>query len=238
MQHAALEAKRGTFRTEELPKRHDLELITELIPARASVLDLGCGDGLLLENLRRRKQVERGRGIERDLDAVTACMRRGIPVVQADLDAGLADFPDKSFDVVVISHTLQQVHRPQKLLLEAGRVGERVIVGFPNFGHWQIRCGLLVRGRMPKSKMLPYEWYDTPNIHLLTITDFEDFCDRHGFRIQRRLTLGYPSWRPVTAWPGLLAAYALYLLDASAVRLPREEPPPPPAGQEIMVVEE
>lgn len=221
----------------ETHSRGDLDLIITLVPHGARVLDLGCGDGLLLARLRKEKGTD-GRGVERDPDAILACMRRGIPVFQGDLDEGLADFPDKSFDVVVISHTLQQVNHPRSLLLEAGRVGHQVIVGFPNFGHWQIRWGLLWRGRMPKSRMLPYEWYDTPNIHLLTIADFEDFCRREGFGIRRRLGLHYPSWRPVSLLPGLRAAYALYLLDAGAVQPTREQVPEAAAPGPILVVEE
>jgi methionine biosynthesis protein MetW len=221
-----------------LHKRGDLQLITELVPHGARVLDLGSGDGLLLEHLRREKGAD-GRGIERDPQAILACMRRGIPVVQADLDAGLADFPDRSFDVVIISHTLQQVVQPRHLLLEAGRVGKQVVVGFPNFGHWQIRFGLLLTGRMPKSGMLPYEWYDTPNIHLLTLADFEDFCAREGFGILRRMMLRYPCWRQVRLLPGLRAAYALYLLDATGVHAGHgAATAQPEAAERILVVEE
>lgn len=207
--------------TGEMQPRGDLDLILQLIPQGARVLDLGCGDGVLLDRLRREKDAN-GRGVERDPRAVLACVRRGIPVFQGDLDEGLADFPDKSFDVVVISHTLQQVSRPQHLLREAARVGHQIVVGFPNFGHWPIRFGLLFRGRMPKSHILPYEWYDTPNIHLLTISDFEVFLQREGLRVVRRLALGYPAWRPVRVLPVLMAAYALYLLDTSHVPITRE----------------
>jgi len=218
-------------------KRGDLELIVRLVPQGARVLDLGSGDGLLLERLRRDRGVD-GRGVERDTQAILGSMRRGIPVVQANLDEGLADFPDHSFDVVIISHTLQQVNQPRNLLLEAGRVGKQVIVGFPNFGHWQVLVALLLTGRMPKSRMLPYEWYDTPNIHLLTISDFEDFCAREGFRVLQRLPLRYPSWQPVGAWPGLRAAYALYLLDSTGVRSSRSAAEPAPESEPVLVVEE
>lgn len=200
-----------------LHPRGDIDLILRLVPKGARVLDLGCGDGLLLEQLRREKDAT-VHGVERDQKALLACIRRKIPVIQADLDEGLADFRDKSFDVVVISHTLQQLQRPRELLHEAARVGRQVIVGFPNFGHWRIRFWLLLRGRMPKSDVLPYEWYDTPNIHLLTLADFEDFCAREGLRVDRRLALRFPGWRPVSCWPGLRAAYALYLLDTAHVR--------------------
>ncbi len=221
-----------------LSRRGDLDLIIGLVPYGAKVLDLGCGDGLLLERLRREKGTD-GRGVERDSRAVIACMRRGIPVIQGDLDEGLADFPDKSFDVVVISHTLQQVNQPRALLLEAGRVGRQVIVGFPNFGYWRIRLSLLFQGRMPKSTILPYEWYVTPNIHLLTLTDFEIFCRQEGFGICRRLGLRHPSWKSVSLLPGVRAAYALYLLDAAAVHAPRPATEPASADSEpIQVVEE
>ncbi|MBI3947252.1 MAG: methionine biosynthesis protein MetW [Armatimonadetes bacterium] len=217
--------------------RGDLDLILRLIPRGAHVLDLGCGDGLLLQRLRREKGAD-GRGVERHPEALLACIRRGIPVFQGDLDEGLADFPDKSFDVVVISHTLQQVSQPRRLLREAGRVGRQVIVGFPNFGHWEIRFGLLLRGRMPKSPMLPYEWYDTPNIHLLTLADFEEFCRREGLRVEQRLALRYPTWRPVRFCAGWLAAYALYLLDARDFHPAPVAPPAAAPEEEIAVVEE
>lgn len=217
--------------------RGDLDLILQLIPAGARVLDLGCGDGLLLERLRAERGVQ-GRGVERDPRAVVECMRRGIPVFQGDLDEGLADFPDKSFDVVVISHTLQQVHHPQRLLREAARVANQIVVGFPNFGHWQIRFGLLLTGRMPKSSILPHEWYDTPNIHLLTIADFEDYCRHEGLRVERRIALGYPSWRPPTFLPVLFGAYALYLLDSRNARTSAGAGPRQEEKKQILVVEE
>ena len=221
----------------ETQARGDLDLILQLVPKGARVLDVGGGDGLLLEGLRQERGAQ-GRGVERDPQAVLACMRRGIPVFQGDLDEGLADFPNKSFDVVVISHTLQQVQHPHRLVVEAARVGKQIVVGFPNFGHWPIRFGLLFSGRMPKSHMLPHEWYDTPNIHLLTIRDFEDYCRKTGLRVEQRMALRYPDWTRASLLPGLLAAYALYLLDTTNVRVPESPSHLAAPEEEILTVEE
>lgn len=162
--------------------RGDLRLITGLVPRGSRVLDLGCGDGALLAHLRD----ERGcsvRGVELEPDNIAAAVERGVPVVQGDLDQGLAVYPDASFDVVVLSQTLQVVRRPDLVLAEMVRVGTVGIVSFPNFAHWKVRGYLATRGRMPVSRSIPYQWYDTPNIHHTTISDFRDFCARAGLEI-------------------------------------------------------
>jgi methionine biosynthesis protein MetW len=194
--------------------RADQRLITELIPEDARVLDLGCGDGALLERLRD----ERGaivRGVEIDLDNIARCIERDVPVYQGDLDEGLADASDSRFDVVILSQTLQVVKRPRLVLQEMLRVGRRGIVSFPNFGHWKVRAHLAFRGRMPVSDAIPYSWYDTPNIHHTTIADFRDFSADCGAVVEREIAFvgrGDGRTRPVHALPNLLADEAVFVL--------------------------
>lgn len=168
--------------------RPDLEIIANLVPANSSVLDLGCGSGELLYNLIQTKNVN-GQGIELDNDHVFECVSRGVPVIHQDLDEALKEYSDHSFDYVILSQTLQQLYRPDLTLIEMLRVGRYGIVGLLNFGHWKVRQYLMVHGRMPKSKTLPYEWYDTPNIHLSTIRDFQLYCRGHHLKILKQINL-------------------------------------------------
>ncbi|MBM4149269.1 MAG: methionine biosynthesis protein MetW, partial [Lentisphaerae bacterium] len=154
-------------------------LISRYVPSGAKVLDLGCGSGDLLSALARDRQAS-GFGVDRDLDSVIRTMDRGHSVFQADLDRGLSMLPAGSYDCAVLSGTLQQVRRPRMVILEMLRVAREGIVVFPNFAHWKNRFGLALRGRMPKSQVLPYEWYETPNIHLATLTDVLLLCEREG----------------------------------------------------------
>ena len=176
--------------------RADLQLIRDLIPEGSRVLDLGCGDGSLLAHLRDEKGCF-VRGLEITPEGVVACLGRGLSVVQADLDEGLAGYPDDAFDVVVLSQTLQVVRRPAFVLREMLRVSGQGIVSFPNFGHWRVRAYLAFRGRMPVSRSIPYSWYDTPNIHHTTLKDFRDFVLANGGTIVRevplRLTNGHAA---------------------------------------------
>jgi methionine biosynthesis protein MetW len=194
--------------------RADQRLITEIVPPGARVLDLGCGDGALLERLRD----ERGatvRGVEIDLENIARCIERDVPVYQGDLDEGLADIPDGRFDVVILSQTLQVVKRPRLVLSEMLRVGRLSVVSFPNFGHWKIRAHLGFRGRMPVSDAIPYSWYDTPNIHHTTIADFRDFSADCGAVVEREIAfVGRDDGRTrlVTALPNLLADEAVFVL--------------------------
>ena len=165
--------------------RPDLQIIAELINPGARVLDLGCGGGELLGHLAEHKAVN-GYGIENDAAQVSACVRRGVNVIEHDLDEGLGRFPDASFDMVVMTETLQAVAAPAALLAEMLRVGEECVVTFPNFGHWRCRLQLATLGRMPVAKHLPHQWHDTPNIHLCTFHDFERLAREMRLRIIAR----------------------------------------------------
>jgi methionine biosynthesis protein MetW len=193
--------------------RSDLRLIASLVPPGSRVLDLGCGDGSLMAHLRD----ERGctvRGVELDHADIAAALGQGLSVVEADLDEGLGGYSDRSFDVVVLSQTLQVVRKPAFVVREMLRVGERAIVSFPNFGHWKVRGYLAWRGRMPVSRSIPYTWFDTPNIHHTTIRDFRDFVAANGGRIEREVALVTEAWhrrdiRSVRFWPNLMADTAV-----------------------------
>lgn len=158
------------------------EIIDKVIPKRASILDLGCGQGFLLERMAREKKA-RVQGVEIAPENVEECVARGVPVIQADLDSGLSVFPDESFDYVILEETLQTLRRPDRIIAEMRRVGRYGIVTFPNFGYWRVRMDLVARGRMPVSGWLPYGWYETPNIHLFTILDFLDYSRKTGMEI-------------------------------------------------------
>jgi methionine biosynthesis protein MetW len=189
--------------------RADLRLIAEWIAPGSQVLDLGCGDGALLAHLRDTRQC-RGYGVEIADSHVLECVKRGVNVVQANLDAGLRLFPDDKFDAVVLSQTLQAVHRVEAVLREMARVARQGIVSFPNFGHWKHALSLLA-GRMPVTKQIPYQWYDTPNIHLCTPKDFEILAAKLGLTITNRALLA--DGEPVGMLPALRATLAVYRFD-------------------------
>jgi methionine biosynthesis protein MetW len=193
--------------------RPDLRLITELVPSGSRVLDLGCGDGSLIAHLRDELGCK-VRGIELDRADIATAVGRGLSVVQADLDDGLAGYPDGNFDFVVLSQTLQVVRKPGLVLREMLRVGKRGIISFPNFGYWRIRGFLAVKGRMPVSRSIPYTWYETPNIHHTTIKDFREFVSANGGVIEREIPLLTENWhratiRRVSLVPNLFADTAV-----------------------------
>ena len=168
--------------------RVDLRLIAGLIAPGSRVLDVGCGDGALLELLERTRGVD-ARGIEISQEGVNAAVSRGLSVIQGDADSDLVQYPDQSFDYVVLSHTIQATRNARRVLDEMLRIGRRVVVSLPNFGHLDVRFRLMFLGRMPVSKRLPYSWYDTPNIHFCTIKDFVQLCDEINVKMERAVAL-------------------------------------------------
>lgn len=191
--------------------RTDLQIVSEWTAPGSRVLDLGCGDGSLLRHLRERRDVT-GYGLEIDPEKIVRCVENGVSVIQTDLDQGLSDFDADSFDHVIMTQTLQAVRRPDELLDEMLRVGREGIVTFPNFAYWRLRYYLAVLGRMPMSGALSYRWYETPNIHLCTIRDFEELCRSKGIRILERRVLSQWLREPVLAGllPNLRGEVALY----------------------------
>lgn len=168
--------------------RIDLQLIADMIEPRTRVLDVGCGDGQLLDYLVHEKGVD-GRGIELSSDGVHACVSAGLSVIQGDAETDLPDYPDASFDYVVLSQTLQAMRRPRETLEQLCRIGRHAIISMPNFAHWRLRWLLLTTGRMPVHGLLAYQWYDTPNIHLCTIRDFLALAEELGLAVERGLFL-------------------------------------------------
>ena len=197
--------------------RPDLAIIADMIPDGARVLDVGCGDGELLEYLVAEKHVD-GRGVELSQQNVNACVARGLSVVQGDADADLSEYPSQVFDIVILSQTIQATRAPRIVLAHLLRIGKRTIVSFPNFGHWQVRLALLIKGRMPHTAALGYAWYDTPNIHLCTIADFTALVRETGGSIERAIALseeGNTHAMQPDAWaPNLFAEGAIFLLSA------------------------
>lgn len=196
--------------------RPDLDIVASLVGSDQRVLDLGCGDGALLENLIDERGCS-GLGVERELDDFHACISRGVPVTQGDLEDELPRFGAGDFDVAVLSLTLQAVRRPGQVLTEMKRVAPRLVVSLPNFAHWKLRTTLVFRGRMPLTDALPYQWYDTPNIHLCTIKDFEQLARDLGLKIENRVLINAQGRRvkgPVSKAPNLLAERAVYSLTA------------------------
>jgi methionine biosynthesis protein MetW len=186
------------------------EVIMEWIAEGSSVLDLGCGDGELLSRLIEEKNV-RAQGIELSDEAIHRCVARGLSVFQEDIDAGLSAYPDKSFDYVILNQTFQQVKKPDFVLKEALRVGKKVIVGFPNFLHISARLQMFFGGKVPVTPSLPYEWYDTPNLHFLSVADFIEYCKKRGLRIEQAAYVG-KNMR-IKLFPNLFAEIGLFLLS-------------------------
>jgi len=193
--------------------RPDLRIVADFVPAGAKVLDLGCGDGLLLEYLVHHKGVA-GRGIELSEAGVLACVRRGLSVRQGDLQEGLADYPDGSFDCVVLSQTLPFLDDPGMIIRETLRVGSQAIVSFPNWGHWRCRLKLLFTGRIPLASDLPQRWDEKPRWQAFTITDFAQFCRRAGIDITRQAYLaGGRRVHHITRFTNLLSTTAVFMLE-------------------------
>lgn len=197
--------------------RGDLALIATLINPGARVLDLGCGEGELLDHLQRDKRVN-GYGLDRDAENIRTCVSKGVNVIEQDLDEGLDNFVDASFDMVVMTDALQAVKEPRELVRDMLRIGEECIVTFPNFAHWRCRAQLALKGVMPVSKQLPHNWFDTPNIHLCTFADFEQLCAAESINIiQRRVVNANHQEKTFINWaPNFFGTYAFYRLGKSS----------------------
>lgn len=190
--------------------RQDFAIIANWVNVGTKVLDLGCGDGTLLQFLRERLGVK-GYGVEKDDQNWLTCMQNGNNVIQMDLEAGLSGFEDQSFDTVILSQTLQAMHNTEEIVQEMLRVGHEIIVTFPNFGYWRNRIQI-TNGSMPVSKTLPYQWYDTPNVHLCTIHDFDQFCKNHKITVIERKVI--TEGNDIHFMPNLLGNLAMYRLKA------------------------
>jgi len=195
-------------------KRTDHDLLQKWIQAGSRVLDLGCGDGTLLKQLMQSKQIQ-GYGIENDRELIIAGLDNGINVLEQNLNDGLTDFPDNSFDTVVMTQALQAMSRPDLVLDEMLRVGKECIITFPNFGNWRARLHLAIGGRMPVTKQLDWEWYNTPNIHFCTVNDFEALCLQKGIRVLNRTMVSeqFPDNLLKQLLPNLFAQTAIYHLS-------------------------
>lgn len=195
--------------------RYDLKIIASWIEPGSKVLDLGCGEGDLLHFLKQKKQVA-GTGIERRESRVARCIEKGLSVLQGDINAEVLDYPDNSFDYVILSQTLQQVYEPADLIRFLLRIGKKGIVSFPNFSYWTIRLQLLLTGYAPITRQLPYEWYDTPNIRVITIKDFRKFAREVDFKIIKEVAINTRNngkiGKIIKFMPNLCATYGIFLI--------------------------
>jgi len=166
----------------------EFKIIADLIPAKTRILDIGCGDGMLMDYLKNNKEID-VRGIEISKNKVQNCIGRGLTVIEGDAEKDLAQFPDQSFDYVILSQTLQAFLNPEKVITELLRIGKKAIVTIPNFGYWKVRLHLLIKGTMPVTRTLPEEWYNTPNLHMCTIKDFFNFCKDRNINLYKSIAL-------------------------------------------------
>lgn len=208
----SIESRKTTQWNDEL--RPEFQYIVDVVKPASSVLDLGCGEGQLMKALQKQKRA-RVQGIELSDTAVQACVENGLFVYHGDLDEGLADFNDHSVDYVILTSTIQVLQRPDLLIKEAARVGKQCVVSVPNFGYWRVRFQLMFEGVMPKTSRLPYEWYDTPNIHLTTIKDFRRFCREHSLHVvsETDIVIGEKVCKPVKRLPNFFADYGIFVLE-------------------------
>ena len=189
------------------------EIIGELVNPGTRVLDLGCGEGELLDWLKEHKHVD-GRGVELAGAKVQKAIARGVSVYQGNLESAVTDYPDHVFDYVILSQTLQETRDPLKVLKGMLRVGKRAIVTFPNFGHYSVRWATMWHGKAPRTDLFPHEWYDSPNIHFLSVLDFESLAERQGWRLEKRVFVS--KQKQISAFPNLMAEVAVFLVSAHA----------------------
>ena len=204
---AAAEVKKGPFVRQVLLRR-DVAMIGKLVEPNTKVLDLGCGDGELLEWLAENKSVD-ARGVELEGARVQSAIARGVSVYQGDIEQCLADYPDNAFDYCILSQTLQETRHPLEVLREMLRIGRRAIVAFPNFGHWTVRLAHLFTGRAPKTQLFPHDWWDSPNIHFLTVQDFQYLASVEGWTVEQSIFVAGAS--EVSLLPNVLAEVAVFL---------------------------
>ena len=196
--------------------KEEFKVISELIDEKSRVLDVGCGDGILMEYLLKKKVVD-VRGLEISKEKVKKCLSNGLAVVEGDAEYDLKQFPDLSFDYVILSQTLQAFMSPENVIKDLLRVGKKVIVTIPNFGHWKVRLDLLFKGEMPITKNLPHEWYNTPNLHMCTIQDFYNFCNNKGINIFKTISLNGQKTSKITSsnlkFKNLISELGIFLLE-------------------------
>ena len=196
--------------------KEEFKVISELIDEKSRALDVGCGDGILMEYLSKNKVVD-VRGLEISKEKVKKCLSNGLAVVEGDAEYDLKQFPDLSFDYVILSQTLQAFMSPENVIKDLLRVGKKVIVTIPNFGHWKVRLDLLFKGEMPITKNLPYEWYNTPNLHMCTIQDFYNFCNNKGINIFKTISLNGQKTSKITSsnlkFKNLISELGIFLLE-------------------------
>jgi homoserine O-acetyltransferase len=208
---SSTKSRAASLPAQEIVDRADFNMIGEMIEPGTRVLDLGCGGGELLAWLREHKQVA-GQGVEIDANNVRRAVARGVSVYQSDIEQGLVDYPDQSFDFAILSQTLQEMRYPLRVLKEMLRVGRHAIIAFPNFGHWTTRLAHLFSGRSPKTRLFPYDWYESPNIHFLTVHDFVSLCRHQNWTIERQMFVR--GNRKANFAPNLLAELAVFSLRA------------------------
>lgn len=199
-------------RNPDFNSRRDLEIIASLVNDGSRILDLGCGDGSFLRRLKDEKNIS-ALGLEIDEDSIVRCIGNGVPVIQGDLNDTLDYLPDNSFDLAILSHTLQETRRPDRLLKDIVRIGKQAAVSVINFGHWRCRLQVMFKGKMPRSSQMPFQWYDTPNIHFCTLKDFRGLCNDLGIRIVAEYPVSGRYPRMTRRKPNLFAIGSVFVLE-------------------------